>query len=67
MNEQERDTDQMCAAADGRQTIPDRWRSPLVTRIRTGSQGGAKRHEAVNLMKTRPTFPFLLYLQVKCE
>lgn len=54
----------MCAVVDGRPTIPDRWLSPLVIRIRTGSWGGAKRHEAVNLMKTRTAFPFLLYLRV---
>lgn len=35
----------MCVAVDGRQTIPHRWLSLLVIRIRTSSWGGMKRHE----------------------
>lgn len=53
----------MCVAIDGRQTIADRWLSPLVMRIRTGSQGGIKRHEVVNGTKARPTLPFLLLIK----
>lgn len=52
----------MCAAVDGRQTIPDRWLSLLVSKIRTGSWGGIKTREAVNPMKTRPTFQCLFII-----